>query len=134
MLTVTNLRNTARKPSKGIPRDLRARAGEILALDYAFMDSPQFRQKSLEARLFASGCEPVLPNTSWYQPTFEDIEKEITIAPKLMTSEEERLMFLRFNFSKQRIMQIKRKVALEGLTRELAERIVQWHGRYELYR
>jgi RNA polymerase sigma factor (sigma-70 family) len=134
MMTVTNLRNSTRKPSKSIPRDLRAKAEQVLALDYAFMDSPQFKRKSLEAQIFGSDCEPVLPNTSWYQPTFEELEKEITIAPKLMTSAEERLMFLRFNFSKRRIMQIKRKVALEGLTRELAEDVVKWHGRYELYR
>ncbi len=134
MLTATNLRNLTRKPSKSIPRDLRAKAEQILALDYAFMDSPQFKRKSLEAQLFGPGCDPVLPNTSWYQPTFEDIEKEVAIVPKLMTSAEERLMFLRFNFSKRRVMQLKRKVALEGLTRELADDVVKWHGRYELYR
>jgi RNA polymerase primary sigma factor len=98
------------------------------------MDSPQYRRKSFENSLFGPGCDPVLPDTSWYQPTFEDLDKEITNSPKLMTSAEERLMFFRFNFSKRRLMQVKRKVAAETLTRELAEEAVKWHDRYELYR
>ncbi|MFI5381168.1 MAG: sigma-70 family RNA polymerase sigma factor [Tepidisphaerales bacterium] len=133
-MIATRLKNGMRRVFKGIPRELRSRAEQILALDYAFMDSPQYRRKSFENSLFGPGCDPVLPDTSWYQPTFEDLDKEITNSPKLMTSAEERLMFFRFNFSKRRLMQIKRKVAAETLTRELAEEAVKWHDRYELYR
>jgi RNA polymerase primary sigma factor len=133
MIAVSPKRSTRKSP-RGIPRELRERAEQVLALDYPYMDTPQFRRKSFENGLFGPGCDPVLPDTSWYQPTFEDLEKEMTNSPKLMTSAEERLMFYRFNFSKRRLMQIKRKVALETLTRELAEEAVKWHDRYELYR
>jgi RNA polymerase sigma factor (sigma-70 family) len=134
MTMTTTPRNRSGKPARTIPRDLRDRAEQVLALDYAFMDSPQYRRKSFENSLFGPGCDPVLPDTSWYQPTFEDIEKEMANSPKLMTSAEERLMFFRFNFSKRRLMQIKRKVAQESLTRELADEAVRWHNRYVLYR
>jgi RNA polymerase primary sigma factor len=55
-------------------------------------------------------------------------------SPKLMSTQEEKLMFLRFNYSKRRLNDVKRRVRRDVLTRELAEQAVLWHRRYELYR
>jgi RNA polymerase primary sigma factor len=118
-----------------IPKAVRQRAERILSEDYPFMDSVFFHKKNAEAQLFEEDAVPELPLTSWYQPTREEmLESGITGAPKLMSAAEERLMFLRFNFSKHRLMQIKRKVAKTGLTRELAEQAVDWHTKFEHFR
>jgi RNA polymerase primary sigma factor len=118
-----------------IPRAIRQRAERILAEDYPFMDSVFFHKKNAEKQLFDEDAVPELPLTSWYQPTREEmLESGITGAPKLMSAAEERLMFLRFNFSKHRLMQIKRKVAKTGLTRELAEQAIEWHRKFEHFR
>src|SRR5678815_3229342 len=76
-----------RKPivrAKPIPRALRARAEALLAENYAYMDSPIFKQRGLEAQLFEfENGEPALPLTSWYQPTREEIADQLTGTPQL---------------------------------------------------
>jgi RNA polymerase sigma factor (sigma-70 family) len=119
-----------------VPRALRARVEPLLAENYAFMDSPVFRRRSLEAELFTfDEGEPALPLTAWYQPTRDEaLEEGFGGAPQLMKGAEERLMFLRFNFSKRRLSQLQRKIRLEGLTRERAEEFLEWHRRFEHFR
>jgi len=124
--------------AKPIPRALRARAEQILAEEYAFMDSPIFRHKGIEAELFSfeekGGEEPSLPLTSWYQPTREEIADQLKGTPQLMKAPEEKMMFLRFNFAKRKLGAIQRKAKKEGLDKELAEQLVEWHRRYEHFR
>jgi RNA polymerase primary sigma factor len=137
MATMTATRKTI-KPvvrAKPIPRALRARAEELLAENYAFMDSPIFKQRGLEAQLFEfENGEPALPLTSWYQPTREEIADQLTGTPQLMKAPEERLMFLRFNFAKRKLCLLQKKAKREGLTKELAEQLVEWDRRFEHYR
>jgi RNA polymerase primary sigma factor len=124
--------------AKPIPRALRARAEQILAEEYAYMDSPVFRRKGIEQELFSfeekGGEEPSLPLTSWYQPTREEIADQLSGTPQLMKAPEEKLMFLRFNFAKRKLGAIQRKAKKEGLTKETAEQLVEWHRRYEHFR
>src|ERR1700742_1172243 len=99
------------------------------------MDSEVFHKKNAEVQLFAEGSEPELPLTSWYQPTREEmLDSGITGAPKLMSTAEERLMFLRFNYSKFRLIQVQDKVKKTGLTKQLATDAIEWHRRFEHFR
>src|SRR5215213_11585398 len=114
-------KSTAR--SEAIPRAVRAKVEALLEENYAFMDSPVFKQRSLEKQLFAfeehKGEEPALPLTSWYQPTRDEaIDETMKHAPQLMKGQEEKLMFLRFNLSKKRLTQLQKIMKREGLTRE----------------
>ena len=109
------------KPVQRVPRTLRARVEPLLAENYAYMDSPVFRRKYIEAELFTfeEGIEPALPLTSWYQPTRDEaIEEGFSGAPQLMKGAEERLMFLRYNYSKLRLSRLQRAIKRDGLTRE----------------
>src|SRR5687767_5339237 len=122
---------------KPIPRALRARAEQVLAENYPFMDSETFKQRGLEQSLFdfdEAGGEPQLPMTSWYQPTREEIADQLKGTPQLMKGPEEKLMFLRFNFAKRKLCLLQKKAKKEGLTRELAEQLVEWHRRFEHFR
>src|SRR5437667_8124118 len=124
--------------AKPVPRALRAQAEQILAENYAYMDSPIFKQRGLEAELFSfeekGGEEPQLPLTSWYQPTREEIADQLSGNPQLMKAPEERLMFRRFNFAKRKLTILQKKVKREGLSKELAEQLVEWHRRFEHFR
>ena len=131
MATMTPVRQPVRQK---LPRALRERVEQILAETYDYMDSPQFRKRSLERELFADDAEPALPPTAWYQPTFQDLENATAESPKLMSAKEEVLMFLRFNFAKRKLVLLQKLAKKDGLTRELADRIVLWHGRSEHYR
>jgi RNA polymerase sigma factor (sigma-70 family) len=122
-------------PGASIPRALRQRAQGYLGQSYAFMDSPVFKQRGIEKELFDFDHEPRLPMTSWYQPTREDLlDSAITGAPQLMSASEEKLMFLRFNFAKRKLTSLQAKAKREGLTRELCERVIEWHRRFEHFR
>src|SRR4051794_10582106 len=117
-----------------VPRALRAKVEPLLLESYAFMDSPVFKQKNIERELF-DYQEPQLPLTSWYQPTRDEaIDETMSHAPQLMKGNEEKLMFLRFNFAKRRLTRLQAKIQKEGLTRELAEQFLEWHRRFEHYR
>jgi RNA polymerase sigma factor (sigma-70 family) len=119
---------------RSLPRAVAARATEILAQPYAFMDSPIFKRKGIEKELFTfEDEEPKLPLTSWYQPTREDLENAKVQTPQLMSASEEKLMFLRFNFAKRKLIQLQKK-AKAGLTVELAELAIEWHRRFEHFR
>ena len=121
---------------QSIPRALRRQAEGYLALSYAFMDTPLFKQRGIEKELFTYDKEPQLPLTSWYQPTREDLlDSAITGAPQLMSAKEERVMFLRFNFAKRKLIAIQNRVKRDGgLTKATAELVVEWHRRFEHFR
>ena len=118
-----------------VPRALRQKVETILNESYAFMDSPIFQQKDIEKDLFTFETEPALPMTSWYQPTRDDaLDNAMQGAPQLMKADEERLMFLRFNYSKLRLLKVQRLIKKSGLTRKRAEELVEWHRRFEHFR
>jgi len=116
-----------------LPRSLREQVERILAEDYAYMDSPVFRRKHIEQELFDRESEPQLPPTAWYQPTTQDGDDPAN-SPTLMNADEERLMFLRFNYAKRRLCELSRQIDREPLSRELANQLLLWHRRFEHFR
>src|SRR6478672_3049417 len=139
MATLTAKPHKPATRSEAIPRAMRARVEALLEENYAFMDSPVFKQRNIEKQLFAfeehKGVEPALPLTSWYQPTRDEaIDETMSQAPQLMKGAEEKLMFLRFNLSKKRLTQLQKIIKREGLTRERAEKFLEWHRRFEHFR
>ncbi|MGE5610874.1 MAG: sigma-70 family RNA polymerase sigma factor [Bacillota bacterium] len=133
MATMTAVRQPTRSSAK-LPRPLREQAERILEAEYPFMDSSAFRRRNIERELFNQDAEPELPPTAWYQPTAQDLDDSMPNSPKLMKADEERMMFLRFNYSKKRLGELKKKATREGLTRELAEGLIHWHRRFEHFR
>jgi len=122
-----------------IPRELRRRVEALLEENYAFMDSPMYRRRGVEAELFAfektEGHEPPLPLTSWYQPTRDEaLDQALVGAPQLMKADEERMMFFRFNYSKLRLSRLQKKIKTDGLTKETGEQFLEWHRRFEHFR
>jgi RNA polymerase primary sigma factor len=117
-----------------VPRAMRARVEALLAENYAFMDSPVFKQRGIEKQLFDFEVEPSLPLTSWYQPTREEIADQLKGTPQLMKAPEEKLMFLRFNYSKFRLQKLQKKLLKDGIDKELAEEFLEWHRRFEHFR
>ncbi|HWE02869.1 MAG TPA: sigma-70 family RNA polymerase sigma factor [Tepidisphaeraceae bacterium] len=114
---------------------MRQRVETILAESYAFMESTLFLQKDIEKSLFDFEQEPALPMTSWYQPTRDEaLDQAMQGAPQLMKADEERMMFLRFNYSKLRLSKLQKLVKKSGLTRKRAEEVIEWHRRFEHFR
>jgi len=132
--TAPVMNNKPTRPTP-IPRVLRQKVEALLEESYAFMDSPIFKQRGIEKELFDFDKEPSLPMTSWYQPTRDEaVDDTMAAAPQLMTAKEERIMFLRFNFSKLKLTRIQKRIKRDGLTRERAEEFLEWHRRFEHFR
>jgi RNA polymerase sigma factor (sigma-70 family) len=125
----------ARKTPKAspIPRALRAQAELILEGNYAFMDSPLFKRKNIETELFAE-ADKALPLVAWYQPTRDEASDASSGTPQLMNAAEERLMFSRYNYSKLKLTKLQKKAKAEGLTKELALELVDWHHKAEHFK
>jgi RNA polymerase sigma factor (sigma-70 family) len=98
------------------------------------MDSPVFKTRGIEKQLFDFEVEPSLPLTSWYQPTREEIADQLKGTPQLMKGPEEKLMFLRFNYSKLRLQRLQKKLLKDGIDKETAEQFLEWHRRFEHFR
>jgi len=126
---------TIRPRAVPVPRATRQKVEALLEESYAFMDSPIFRRKNIEKELFDFETEPQLPLVSWYQPTRDEaVDEAMSAAPQLMKGPEERLMFLRFNYSKLRLSKIQRLIKKNGLTRKRADEFLFWHRRFEHFR
>jgi len=123
-----------RNAAKQLTKPLRERLERLLEENYSFMDSPAFRRRGIEQELFENQPEPELPATSWYQPTAEDLESEISKSPKLMTAAEEREMFLRFNYCKRRLCELQKRMLREGIDKQTAGEFLFWHRRFEHFR
>src|SRR3954453_23425788 len=89
-IELMNKRSATKKVTTGFPKGMLQRVEAILAGNYAFMDSPVFKNRNIERELFtfADGTEPNLPLTSWYQPTREDLENNRVTTPQLMSAAE----------------------------------------------
>jgi len=114
---------------------MRQKVEALLEESYAFMDSPIFRRKNIEDELFDFEIEPQLPLVSWYQPTRDEaVDQTMAAAPQLMKGPEERMMFLRFNYSKLRLCKLQKLIKKSGMTRKRAEEFLFWHRRFEHFR
>jgi len=135
-IELMNKRSVSKKVTS-VPKSVLQRVEVILAGNYAFMDSPVFKNRNIERELFtfADGTEPNLPLTSWYQPTREDLENNRVTTPQLMSAAEEKLMFLRFNYAKRKLQSLQKKVKQPSdITLELAGQVQEWHRRFEHFR
>jgi len=122
-----------RKPT--VPKALRQKVETLLEESYAFMDSPIFRRKNIESELYDFDREPQLPLVSWYQPTRDEaVDQTMAHAPQLMKGDEERMMFLRFNYAKLRLGKLQRLIKKDGLSRKRGEDFLFWHRRFEHFR
>ena len=117
-----------------VPRELRERVLGLLNENFAYMDSPTFRRKHVEAELFTEDAERELPLTSWYQPTRDDVADLSGTPPQLMKAAEERLMFLRFNYCKKRLSAMQKQIRGGELNVALAREFIDWHRKLEHFR
>jgi len=114
-----------------VGRELRQRVESLLVNEYAYMDSPMFKEKGIERKLFGDEELPALPFVAWYQPTRDELAEAMQRTPQLMSPAEEQLMFRRFNFAKRKLKLMKKRIMDGGLTKECAELFVQWHDKSE---
>ena len=124
------------KPQGNRVHDLVSRAKLLMenGHEYAeYMDSRKFRDGKIEAVLFSSGFDALsLPSTSWYKPTLNPESGDGQT--HLMPPEEEKLMFLCFNYAKLKLNELKKALAGKMILHRDAEEFMLWHGRFVFLR
>jgi len=134
-MATTMIRKRLGATTATIPRAMRQKVEALRQESYAFMDSPIFERKHIQEELFDFESEPQLPMVSWYQPTRDEaVDQTMAGAPQLMKADEERLMFLRFNYSKLQLVRLQKLIRKSGMTRKRAEEFLFWHRRFEHFR
>jgi RNA polymerase sigma factor (sigma-70 family) len=117
-----------------IPLAMRQRVAALLDENYAYMDSPTFRHKHVERELFSIDADRELPMIGWYQPTREEAGGGEGSPPQLMKPQDERPMFLRFNYAKKILLGLQKDIRKNGLTLERAQMFLRWHEKFEHFR
>ncbi|MBX4198251.1 sigma-70 family RNA polymerase sigma factor [Candidatus Parcubacteria bacterium] len=116
-----------------IPDGIRKKVERLLAGTFRCKYSIEFDKVDIERQLFGPSWEPDLPTTSWYHPTVqsESIAKS-GATPESLTQEEERLMLLRFNYSKLKLSELQMLIREKGLTYKRATLFLESYRRMEL--
>jgi len=113
----------------------------ILDNKYEYMDAEVFHQPRRQAMKAIFKDAPAIdkPDTSWYHPVMDAglaaKRKSRTVGSVLLSAEQERALFLQFNYCRFRICET-RDILLSGgtLTPKRAEDILHWYGKARAYR
>src|SRR6185312_2465202 len=87
----------------GLPEDQRALVLEAVTVNLDHVKNDLFRKPTAERELFDEGLPIQAASTSWYHPMVDD-ELIAHSAPSssLLTTEQEKHMFLRYNYARMR--------------------------------
>lgn len=106
----------------------------ILDTEPDFIDNELFRTKDAERRIYDEAPSIRRPDASWYHPAMDDIGTK-TRLPKsndqvILTGDEERVLFLQFNYSRFKASEIRAEVLDrhdQRPTMEQAQELLRWH-------
>jgi RNA polymerase primary sigma factor len=126
-------------PAQLSQRD-QTRLKAILTEKYEHVHDPQFEVRDAEQRLFAPERRIARPDTSWYHPVMDNLTpggREMSRRGQgttLLTAEQERHLFLQFNYCRYRVVRLKTEVGDGPVTGRQAREILHWFERAEGYR
>jgi RNA polymerase sigma factor (sigma-70 family) len=114
---------------EGLPPARRALVEEALSVRLSWIDHGLFTSDSAEKTLFEEGPSPQPAPTDWYHPVLAAKRTARSIRhSRLLTSEEERHLFLRYNYARCRAAQAVEAFRTHA-SRAMAESIALWYGR-----
>jgi len=113
----------------------------VLAMKNDFIDSPEFYKRNAARKIYEKTPEVDPPDVSWYRPLMDDFtparsrtsgsnRKKSTV---VLSLEQERALFLRFNFARFQLKKIQDKLNGRLPKDKIKREILHWHriaGRY----
>ena len=115
---------------------------QVLAMKNDFIDSPEFHKRNAAKKIYEKTPEVDAPDVSWYRPLMDDFtparsrtsggtnRKKATV---VLTLEQERALFLRFNYARFQLKKIQDKLNGRVPTEKVKRELLRWHqvaGRY----
>ncbi len=101
-----------------------------------WMHDPSFDLPDAHKRLFEDVAPVPLPDTSWYVPVIERLgdAAPLKLNATLLTKEQERLVFLQFNYCRYRAVRIRKRFVDKPMTIKAAEALSEWTERAAHFR
>ncbi len=107
----------------------------ILAQPMDFIDSKEFYESDAEFRIFDDAPAIQKPDVAWYRPLMDDLSPNGSSRHQttkqagtvLLTAEEERVLFLQYNYSRYRVAKMQNEIGPSGPTDEQAQELLRWY-------
>jgi RNA polymerase sigma factor (sigma-70 family) len=114
---------------------------KILAQPMDFIDSPSFYEPDAEFSIYDDAPEIQKPDVAWYRPLMDDLtpssQKQTAknSGTVLLTAEQERVLFLQYNYARYRVRELQKQVGPGELpTDEQAQALLRWYRTASGYR
>jgi RNA polymerase primary sigma factor len=135
-----NLRAGGQRRRPGLnPGDQRV-LRRLLSKLMDYIDSPSFRERNAERKIYDDAPPIPKPDTAWYQPLMDDPRAARAMRDNqqrdsvLLTAAQEQVLFHQFNYARYRIRQIQETLGItadNGAKREpspeQADEMLRWH-------
>ena len=105
-----------------------------------FMDSPEFRKRGAARRIYKDDLEIGLPDVSWYRPLLDGATGGRKRAaprkgkPLVLTAEQERSLFLKFNYARFMIAKIQTRLDGRSPNLKTKRELLEWNQTATRYR
>jgi len=109
----------------------------ILDEGVEFVDHEAFHERNAQAKLFDPAFEIPEPDTAWYHPVVgstKDPSRYSNAGSVVLTAEQERMLFLRFNYCRFKLAKLRDKLVDKKLSAAKVRELLEWHRRVEAYR
>jgi RNA polymerase sigma factor (sigma-70 family) len=112
---------------------------KILSQPMDFIDSKDFYEADAEFRIYDDAPAIQKPDVAWYRPLMDDLTPSKQQSTKanssvLLTAEEERVLFLQYNYARFRVAELQKDIGPSGPTDEQAEELLRWYSTAVRYR
>lgn len=103
---------------------------QILDEPMDYVEDERFPKSNGYKKVFEEAPEIPAPNTSWYHPVMEDLSSNRaakSVVNVVLTAEQERALFLKFNYARYRVARLQKKIGSKPVTDEQARELVKWY-------
>lgn len=131
MPTSVTLELTARHSAamSGLTDAQRTIFEEALTANLNYVKNELFKKASAEKELFGSGKDLLPTSTSWYRPMLDDdLLSSNAPASSLLTTDQEKHVFLRYNYARKRTQEAIAKFRKQP-GKEVVKQVLSWYGR-----
>jgi RNA polymerase sigma factor (sigma-70 family) len=115
---------------RGLSYDDEAVLQRLLTVPMDFIDSDAFTEQEAEFRIYDEAPEIQKPDVAWYRPLMDDLtpsRQTRQSATVLLTAEQERVLFLQYNYARFRISLLQKEIGNDGPTDEQAQEMLRWY-------
>jgi len=112
---------------------------KVLSTPVDFIDDPAFYEADAEFNIYEDVPDIARPDVAWYRPLMDDLTPNQPVSMKssssvLLTADEERVLFLQYNYARYRVASLQEEIGTGDPTDEQAQELLRWYRTSTAYR